>query len=119
MGAPYSDELLGELAQHVAAMEAAVAKNDSERYIDQALRFHRRLVQGSGNRTFLSVWDSLLWDIRGRIALRRLAERGSGLEPLAGAHRELLSLLQAQDAEAAAERVAAILRRVAAAFDPE
>jgi hypothetical protein len=31
----------------------------------------------------------------------------------------LLSLLQAQDAEAAAERVAAILRRVAAAFDPE
>lgn len=119
MGVPYSDELLVDLAQHVVEMEAAVAKNDSERYIDHALRFHRRLVQGSGNRTFLSVWDSLLWDIRGRIALRRLAERGSGLDLLAGAHRELLTLLQAQDSEAAAERIAAILRRVALAFSPE
>ena len=119
MAAPYSEDLLGDLAQRVVAMEAAVAKNDSERYIDEALRFHRRLVQGSGNRTFLNVWDSLLWDIRGRIALRRLAERGSGLEPFAGAHRQLLTLLQSQDAAAAAEHVAAMLHRVASAFSPE
>jgi hypothetical protein len=31
----------------------------------------------------------------------------------------LLSLLQAQDAESAAERIAAILHRVSSAFDPE
>jgi DNA-binding GntR family transcriptional regulator len=119
VAAPYADELLADFAGYVVEMEAAVATNDSERYIDAALRFHRRLVQGSGNRTFLSVWDSLLWDIRGRIALRRLAERGRGLETLAGAHRELLNLLRAQDAEGAAAQVATILHRVSSVFDPE
>ena len=119
LAAPYSDELLADFAAYVAEMESAVAANDSERYIDAALRFHRRLVEGSGNRTFLNVWDSLLWDIRGRIALRRLAERGRKLGTLAGAHRELLSRLQAQDAEGVAEDVAAILHRVSSAFDPE
>jgi DNA-binding GntR family transcriptional regulator len=119
VAAPYADDLLADFASYVAEMEAAVAANDSERYIDAALRFHRRLVQGSGNRTFLSIWDSLLWDIRGRIALRRLAERGRGLGTLAGAHRELLNRLRAQDAEGAAEHVAAILHRVSSVFDPE
>jgi DNA-binding GntR family transcriptional regulator len=119
LAAPYSDELLADFTQRVAEMEAAVAANDSERYIDAALGFHRRLVEGSGNRTFLNVWDSLLWDIRGRIALRRLAERGRGLGTLAGAHRQLLSRFQAQDAHGAAEDVAAILHRVSSAFDPE
>ena len=119
IAAPYPDDLLADFAGYVAQMETAVAANDSERYIDAALRFHRRLVQGSGNRTFLSVWDSLLWDIRGRIALRRLAERGRGIGTHAGAHRELLNCLRAQDAEGAAEQVAAILHRVSAAFGPE
>lgn len=119
LAAPYSDELLTDFATYVTDMEAAVQDNDSERYIDAALRFHRRLVEGSGNRTFLSVWDSLLWDIRGRIALRRLAERGRRLGTLASAHRDLLTVLQAQDADGAAEQVGAILHRVSSAFDPE
>jgi DNA-binding GntR family transcriptional regulator len=97
-------------------MEAAVTVNDSERYIDAALRFHRRMVEGSQNRTFLSVWDSLLWDIRGRIALRRLAETGRSFHSLAGEHRELLSRLRAQDPEGAARQVHYILDRVSSAF---
>jgi DNA-binding GntR family transcriptional regulator len=99
-------------------METAVQAEDSERYIDNALRFHRRLVEGSGNRTFLSVWDSLLWDVRGRIALRRLTERGRSLGSLAGAHRELIAQLRAQNVEAAAEHIGAILARVTSAFEP-
>jgi len=99
-------------------MESAVKADDSEDYIDNALRFHRRLVEGSGNRTFLSVWDSLLWDIRGRIALRRLTERGNSLALRVEAHRDLMTSLHAQNTDAAAEQVAAILARVASAFDP-
>ena len=67
-------------------------------------KFHRRLMESSGNRAFLSVWDSLLWDVRGRIALRRLAERGWSLRPLVGMHRALLARLRAQDARGAARR---------------
>jgi DNA-binding GntR family transcriptional regulator len=118
LAAPYSGELLTDLEGCMQDMELGVQANDAERYIDAALRFHRRLVEGSGNRTFLSVWDSLLWDIRGRIALRRLTDRGRSLGGLAGAHRELMTQLRAQKTEAAAELVAAILGRVASAFDP-
>jgi DNA-binding GntR family transcriptional regulator len=100
-------------------MDGAVKENDSERYIDAALRFHRRMVEGSGNRTFLNVWDSLLWDIRGRIALRRLTEKGHSLDSLATSHRELLTRLYIQDTEAAATQVRFILERVCSAFDPE
>jgi DNA-binding GntR family transcriptional regulator len=102
LAAPYSKELA----------------NDAEHYIDNALRFHRRLVEGSGNRTFLGVWDSLLWDIRGRIALRRLTDRGRSLGTFAGAHRDLMTSLRVQNTDLAAEQVAAILTRVASAFDP-
>jgi DNA-binding GntR family transcriptional regulator len=118
LAAPYSEELLADLESYMLEMETAVQAEDSERYIDNALRFHRRLVEGSGNRTFLSVWDSLLWDVRGRIALRRLTERGRSLGSLAGAHRELIAQLRAQNVEAAAEHIGAILARVTSAFEP-
>jgi DNA-binding GntR family transcriptional regulator len=118
LAAPYSEAFLADLETYMLEMEAAVEAEDSERYIDNALRFHRRLVEGSGNRTFLSVWDSLLWDIRGRIALRRLTERGRSLGSLAGAHRGLIAQLRAQNVEAAAEHVGAILARVTSAFEP-
>jgi DNA-binding GntR family transcriptional regulator len=118
LAAPYSKELLAHFEEYLADMEIAVAGDDSERYIDAALRFHRRLVEGSGNRTFLSVWDSLLWDVRGRIALRRLTEQGHSLRTLVNTHLELLNRLRSQDVAGAAELVGAILERVASAFDP-
>jgi DNA-binding GntR family transcriptional regulator len=119
LAAPFSDKLLADFAECLVEMDAAVKENDSERYIDAALRFHRRLVEGSQNRTFLSVWDSLLWDVRGRIALRRMAERGRSLHSLAAAHRDLLLRLQAQDSAGAAQQVQDILARVSSAFEPE
>jgi DNA-binding GntR family transcriptional regulator len=118
LAAPYPNALLADFDEYVAEMDAAVKVDDSERYIDASLRFHRRLVEGSGNRTFLSVWDSLLWDIRGRIALRRLTEKGHSLDSLASLHRELLRRLHTQDTEATALQVKFILERVCSAFDP-
>jgi DNA-binding GntR family transcriptional regulator len=117
LAAPYSKQLLASFEDYLVAMEAAVQDNDPERYIDAALRFHRRVVEGSGNRTFLGVWDSLLWDIRGRIALRRMTERGRSLSAMAASHRELLGCFQAQDVEGAAELLESILARVTSVFE--
>jgi DNA-binding GntR family transcriptional regulator len=100
-------------------MDTAVKASDSEGYIDNALRFHRRLVESSGNRTFLGVWDSLLWDIRGRIALRRLADQGKSLKPFVSMHKALLGRLRSQDVPGATECVQAVLERVSCAFEPE
>jgi len=115
--APYEPQLLDDLSEFLRRMDLAVKADDSEDYIDNALRFHRRLVESSGNRTFLAVWDSLLWDIRGRIALRRLAEQGKSLKPLVSVHRALLGRMRAQDVQGATERLEALLGRVISAFD--
>jgi DNA-binding GntR family transcriptional regulator len=116
LAAPYTPELLDELLECARQMETAVKSDDSETYIDNALRFHRRIVESSGNRTFLAVWDSLLWDIRGRIALRRHAEMGKSLKPLVAMHKALVGRLREQDVEGAVERVEAMLTRVASVF---
>jgi len=119
LAAPYGPQLLDDLAECLRGMDIAVKTDDSEGYIDNALRFHRRLVESSGNRTFLGVWDSLLWDIRGRIALRRLADQGKSLKPFVSMHRALLGRLRAQDVPGAAERVQAVLARVCSAFEQD
>jgi DNA-binding GntR family transcriptional regulator len=116
LAAPYPTELLTDLGGYLREMTTAVVAGDSERYIDNALHFHRRLVEASANRTFLNVWDSLHWDVRGRVALRRLAEGGGGLKPLVGLHRSLLARMRAQDVTGAVTSVRAILGRVSAVF---
>jgi len=117
LAAPYARELLDELDHLVRVMESALKVDDQERYIDHALRFHRRLVESSRNRTFLRLWDSLLWDIRGRIALRRLIETGRSLKSVIALHRALVARMRAQDVAGSAERVSEILERVKAVFD--
>jgi DNA-binding GntR family transcriptional regulator len=117
LAAPYSAELLRELGECLQGMSSAVSRNDSERYIDEALRFHRNMVRASGNRTFLAVWDSLHWDVRGRVALRRMALHGPGLRPLVDLHRSLLARMRLQDVAGAAEKVRVILGRIVASFD--
>jgi DNA-binding GntR family transcriptional regulator len=119
LAAPYGPQLLADLSEYLRSMDAAVKADDSECYIDNSLRFHRRLVESSGNRTFLAVWDSLLWDIRGRIALRRLADQGKSLKPFVSVHKALLGRLRAQDVSGAAERVQAVLGRVCSAFEQD
>ena len=115
--APFGAELLQALGEQFELMEKSLAAEDPNRYIECALRFHRLLVGGCGNRTFLAIWDSLLWDVRGRIALRRFAETGWSLKPLLTLHRTLLARMRAQDVPGAARVVRRILDRVVVAFD--
>jgi DNA-binding GntR family transcriptional regulator len=119
LASPYPAQLLADLSTYLREMERAVKEDDSEHYIDNALRFHRKLVESSGNRTFLAVWDSLLWDIRGRIALRRHREMGRSLKTMVALHKALLARLRAQDAKGAVQRAKAILTRVASVFDAD
>lgn len=118
LAAPFSPELMDELARRTRAIADAVAAMDREHYIDEALAFHRRLVEASGNRTFLTVWDFMHWNVRGRIALRRIASGdGRGLKPMVELHRALSARIRAGDVDGAAEKVRAIFKRVADALD--
>lgn len=118
LAAPFSAELIEELAAHMRAMTSAVEADEPERYIDEALAFHRRLVQASGNHSFLTVWDFMYWNVRGRIVLRRIAgQEGRGLKPLLDLHRALNARIRAGDVAGAADKVRAIFRRIADALE--
>jgi DNA-binding GntR family transcriptional regulator len=115
---PCASAVIADLEQYHRDMAIAVAR-DSERYIDAALRFHRRLTEASGNRVFVTVWDSLHFDIRGRIVLRRMAARGNSLAPQVKMHRDLLDRIRAKDVPGAQETMRKIFARVTDAFRRE
>jgi DNA-binding GntR family transcriptional regulator len=111
-GLPLPPARAEQLQSCITRMSEAVAQGDSEHYIDAALDFHRGLVEMGGNGTFLKLWDSLHWDVRGRIALRRRAAVGGGLAPMVALHVRLMESLRAADVQRAVEDVKAILKSV-------
>lgn len=113
---PCGHAVLTQMEGDLAVMYAAVAHGDVERYIDAALSLHRRLVEASGNRVFVTVWDSLHFDIRGRIVLRRMAELGNGFSPLLQMHVDLLDSLRRHDAGGATDSLRQLFGRILAAF---
>jgi DNA-binding GntR family transcriptional regulator len=113
---PLSPEMAELLQACITRMSAAVSGGDSELYIDGALSFHRSLVEMGGNGTFLKLWDSLHWDVRGRIALRRLAAAGTGLAAMVTKHNSMMQALRDGDARRAVEVLTSILQSVAAVF---
>ena len=117
-GVPLTPAMIEKLQTCVNGMTDAVARGDSEQYIDWALRFHRGIVEVSGNGTFLKLWDSLHWDVRGRITLRRLAARGAGLSALVAMHMNLMDSLRTGSRSVAVEQLTTILQTVSGAFDP-
>ena len=102
-----------ELAARTRSMASAIDERNPQRYIDEALAYHRRLIEASGNQTFLVVWDFLHWNVRGRVVLRRITHAdGGGLKPFLELHRALNGRIRAGDARGATDKVGAILRRV-------
>ncbi len=113
---PCPPDVLAELENCLRLMKAAVQANDVETYIVEALRLHRHLIVASHNRAFLSVWDSLHWDVRGRIAVERIARKGGGFVALIELHEALLEKIRAEDVPASTSLVRQIFSRVSDVF---
>jgi DNA-binding GntR family transcriptional regulator len=118
-GLPLTAAMGEKLQSCITNMSDAVSRGDSEQYIDWALSFHRSLVEMGGNGTFLKLWDSLHWDVRGRIALRRLAAMGTALAGVVAMHVRVMQALRDGDARRAVEDLTSILQSVAAVFVTE
>jgi DNA-binding GntR family transcriptional regulator len=116
LAVPCSPEVLAEMEKCLRLMKNAVKASDVEAYIVEALRLHRHLIVASHNRAFVSVWDSLHWDVRGRIAVERLARKGGGFIAIIELHEALLEKLRAQDVAASTALVRQIFTRVSDVF---
>jgi DNA-binding GntR family transcriptional regulator len=116
LAVPCSPDVLEAMENCLRLMKAAVKASDVETYIVEALRLHRHLIVASHNRTFVAVWDSLHWDVRGRIAVERLARKGGGFIAIIELHEALLEKLRAQDVAASTALVRQIFTRVSDVF---
>jgi DNA-binding GntR family transcriptional regulator len=115
-GLPLSAPMAEKLQECITKMSEAITRGDSEQYIDWALSFHRSLVELGGNGTFLKLWDSLHWDVRGRIALRRLAAAGTDMASVVTMHARVMQALRDGNARAAVADLTSILQYVASVF---
>lgn len=113
---PCPPAMIEILAQCAQQMRAAVDRNDHDHYVNEALRFHRTLVEASGNTMFLRTWDSFHWDVRARITLGRLVQTGRDFTPLLKLHDELIDYLRANDTARATGAIHAVFTHLEALF---
>jgi DNA-binding GntR family transcriptional regulator len=90
-----------ELKSLVESMDGAAESEDLDRYYALNLSFHQRLVEGSGNRRLLSIYNRLLNELH---LFRRfgLMQRGE-MQRSNHEHRQILEKIAAGDPEGAAE----------------
>jgi len=63
----------GELQKELTAMRVAVRTGDFDGYAEHDAKFHKSILQASGNKVLQRVWEALAFDIRTRIAIGRVA----------------------------------------------
>jgi DNA-binding GntR family transcriptional regulator len=82
----------------LAAIRAAAAGGDADAYAVHNMDFHRLIVEASGNRVLLRVWDSLMLEVRTRIGLsRRSIDMGFAAET----HMPIVEAFERGDGETA------------------
>jgi DNA-binding GntR family transcriptional regulator len=91
------------LEAELAAMRRAADEGDLRAIVEHDVRFHRLIVEASGNRTLLEVWRALR--VESRTAITALATRIDPHE-LADKHEPVLRALADRDPE----RAGAVLR---------
>jgi DNA-binding GntR family transcriptional regulator len=105
---PCTPRLLESLSTSLEGMKKGLAQGDHELYVDEALNFHRLLIEASGNRMFLRTWESFHWDVRARIVLRRIVEVGGAFAPVLDIHDELLNQMRAGNVPGAIVAIRAV-----------
>jgi DNA-binding GntR family transcriptional regulator len=92
---------IGRLETCLQELRRAGEADDIREFSRAALAFHRELVASSGNRTFLRTWDSLHFDVRAQLYMRRIPRSQSDLRVATQQHEALFARLQSGDAPGA------------------
>ncbi len=112
--APCPAELLADLTQTLAAMQDAAALRDISSYTLATVHFHRRIVEQSGNRLFLQIWDSLHAQARMHFVALRVAE---DLPIYAQAHVPILDAFKANNGALAGELLKCLIDHLISRID--
>jgi serine phosphatase RsbU (regulator of sigma subunit) len=84
-------ENTAELQKELDAMRIAVSTGDLDAYAEHDVRFHRSILQASGNRILLRVWEALAFDVRIRISIGKVSQE---LSEVVESHQPIVAALQ-------------------------
>lgn len=106
-----SEAALAELEQHYDGMHRAAARHDEARLMERDRRFHRTILQASGNSRLADYVDGL----RDLVLVRGASTAGKSrtLADIADEHREILDLVREGDGHGAAAAMRAHIRHTA------
>ena len=111
LAVPCPPATLDELQATLERMHAAANHADAATYAREAIRFHRRIVEQSGNRLFLQTWDTLHLEVPARIAALHV---GGELLSYAAAHDVILQSLRDGDGLQAGRQLRELIERLLA-----
>jgi len=84
-------ENTAELQKDLDAMRVAVSTDDLDGYAEHDAKFHKRILQASGNRVLLQVWEALAFDVRIRISIGKVSKE---LSEVVESHQPIVDALQ-------------------------
>ena len=64
----------GELQKELEAMRVALSTGDLDGCAEHDVKFHKAILQSSGNGNLLRVWDALVFDVRIRISISKVSK---------------------------------------------
>lgn len=97
-----TEDLLARLADELEAMRAAARRGDLHQQLVHDARFHRIIVEASGNVTLLEVWSGLRIEAR---TLVSVIKSDSDLVAIADTHEPVLAALRQRDGELAGKQM--------------
>jgi len=96
---PRLQDRIGELQAEVDAMTRAAERDDAAEVVEHSERFHRLIVEASGNQLLHNVWSSLSIDDHTEITVITMS---APLHEVAVSHQPIVDAIAAGDAERAA-----------------
>ncbi len=120
LAVPCSAATLQELSAAVQNMQKSVKRGDFRSHAEAAAAFHRLIVEASHNATFLRAFDSLHWEVRGRIAVQKIRDRGvDDLQSFIDAHAVIVQQLEQGDGLGAGRGLRQLIERVVVVIESE
>ncbi|MGA2642872.1 MAG: GntR family transcriptional regulator [Spirochaetia bacterium] len=89
------------LEECLRPMRGLLVRHDFVRFQDQNQRFHRAIMETSGNQILLAMWDSLAFEVRTKFILDHM--KALDPEELTGEHENVLRAIEAGDTEGVAQ----------------
>jgi serine phosphatase RsbU (regulator of sigma subunit) len=79
-----------ELQKELDAMRVAISIGDLDGYAEHDAKFHRTILEASGNRIVLRVWEALAFDVRIRISIGKVSQE---LSEVVESHQPIVDAL--------------------------